>query len=371
MSLPETDTRIIAGWLLSHRGAKPATLANYGKTARLACEHGLELLTSTAREVACVLDATWRTDAGRGAAGRVLRRLFAWMVSTGLREDNPAPTRTGRAGYGPIRDEHVPGPWARPLADWYAWMVAAGRAAGTIESRRRSLTAFARANPGGPAGLGPQHVVDWFAAHPRWKPATRRRELCALAAFWAWAIQFGRVENDPTGALGTIRVPKGVPRPIGDALFAQALARAQGPDRLMLLLAAHSGLRRAEIAAVRREDVTDHGLVVTGKGGRTRLIPLTGRLRRELLDRPDGWIFPGRSGGHLRPCTVGAHLTALMDGKGTAHQLRHRFATKAWEGTRDLRAVQQLLGHSSPAVTAIYLGVADQDLVRAVEAAAA
>jgi integrase/recombinase XerC len=371
MSLPEPTERIIAGWLLDQRpGTKATTMANYGRTARLAARH-LDLLTCGPDEVAAAVGAGWSTEKGRQPAVRCLRRLFAWMVSHGLREDNPAPTHTGAAGFGPVRDEWVPPAWSAPVAGWVGWLVAAGRRPGTITDRRRSIIAFARANPAGPRRVGPQQIVDWFGAHPHWKPATRRRELCSLAGFWNWAVQFGQAFGDPTGALGVIRVPKGVPRPADDALFTGVLAAAGGPLRLMLLLGAHAGLRRSEIAAVRREDVTDHGLVVEGKAGKTRLIPLTAQLRGELLACPPGWIFPGRFGGHLCPGTVGKRLTEAMGGAATAHQLRHRFGTKAWRGTKDLLAVQTLMGHESPATTAIYIEVAGEDLVRAVEAAAA
>lgn len=371
MSLPEPTERIIAGWLLDQRpGTRPATMANYGKTVRLACRH-LDLLTCGPQDVADAVEATWATDKGRQPAVRCLRRLFAWMVARGLRADNPAPSRTGSAGFGPVRDEWVPPAWGTAVAGWLGWLVAAGRRQGTIDVRRLSILAFARANPAGPCAAGPQQIVDWFGAHPHWKPATRRRELCSLAGFWAWAVRFGHAATDPTGAIGVIRVPKAVPRPADDDLFNRVLAAAEGQARIMLLLGAHAGMRRAEIAAVKREDVTDHGLFVEGKGGRTRLIPLTAELRRELLDCPPGWIFPGRFRSHLHPQTVGKRMVEAMGGKATAHQLRHRFGTRAWAGTHDLIAVQTLMGHSSPAQTAIYIKVADEDLMRAVEAAAA
>jgi integrase len=371
MSLPEPTERIIAGWLLDQRpGTKATTMANYGRTARLAARH-LDLLTCGPQEVIAAVEATWSTEKGRQPGVRCLRRLFAWMVAHGLRTDNPAPTRTGAVGFGPVRDDWLPPAWSTAVAGWMRWLVAAGRRPGTIDVRRRSIIAFARANPAGTAEVGPQEIVDWFGAHPHWKPATRRRELCSLSAFWRWALQFGHAQADPTGALGIIRVPKGVARPAEAALVAAVIAAADPQGRLMLQLGAHASLRRAEIAAVRREDVTDHGLVVEGKGGRRRLIPLTAQLRGELLACPPGWIFPGRFTGHLCPQTVGKRLTAAMGGAATAHQLRHLFGTKAYRGTHDLLAVQKLMGHSSPAWTAIYIEVLDEDLVRAVEAAAA
>jgi integrase len=371
VSLPETNQRIIAGWLLDHPAAtKATTLANYGKTARLAARD-LDLITCDGDQAAAAVEAVWSTDSGRRVAMRILRRLFRWMAGRGLRPDNPVPAASGAAGFGPVRDEWVPDPWTGPLAGWVGWLVAAGRGSGTVYVRTRSLVRFARANPGGPRTVGPQQVVDWFAAHARWAPATRRRELAALTGFWRWAVGFGHADHDPTGALGPFRVPPGVPRPVDDEPFRSALGRADDDVMLMILLGAHAGLRRAEIAAVHSRDITDAGLVVTGKGGRRRLVPLSGRLRADLARRPDGWVFPGRFGGHLHPTTVGRKVsTALREG-GTTHMLRHRFGTRAVRGTHDLRAVQTLMGHSSPATTALYDRVGGEDLIRAVEAAAA
>ena len=155
----------------------------------------------------------------------------------------------------------------------------------------------------------------------------------------------------------------------------------------MLRLAAEAGLRRAEVALVRTSDVFITGgtaqLVVHGKGGKQRIVPISNELAEQVRrgaagHTPEtaaygwgtsGWLFPDSAGGHLTPAWVGAIVAnALPDGY-TMHTLRHRFATRAYRGTRNLRAVQTLLGHASIATTERYTAV-DDDEIRAAAASA-
>lgn len=138
----------------------------------------------------------------------------------------------------------------------------------------------------------------------------------------------------------------------------------------MLMLAAHAGLRCAEIAAVHTRDAVDGVLRVHGKGGRVRSVPLTSALEQAITSMPAGYAFPGADRGHLSAHWVGRVIADALGGGWTAHTLRHAFATKAYAADRDLLAVQQLLGHSNPQTTARYASVPTESLVRAVQSAA-
>lgn len=131
----------------------------------------------------------------------------------------------------------------------------------------------------------------------------------------------------------------------------------------------HTG---GELARVRREDVeTDlvgWSLRVTGKGGHVRMVPLPEDLSALIRNRPPGWVFPSSHGGHLTPHHLGKLITRWLPGDLTTHTLRHRCGTVAYAATRDLRAVQELLGHAKPETTAIYTAVPD-GAVRAAVAA--
>jgi integrase len=84
----------------------------------------------------------------------------------------------------------------------------------------------------------------------------------------------------------------------------------------------------------------------------------------------EGWLFPTGFGGHLGADCVGRLVSELMPPGWTMHTLRHRFATRAYRGTRNLRAVQVLLGHASIATTERYLSVDDSEIRAAAMAAA-
>lgn len=143
---------------------------------------------------------------------------------------------------------------------------------------------------------------------------------------------------------------------------------------LMVTLAARQGMRRAEIARVHsgdlRPDLVGWSLLVHGKGGKDRLIPLADDVAALLLALPAGWVFPGRIDGHLSADHVGKLIARALPGRWTAHPLRHRFATTAYAGTRDLLAVQELLGHSRPETTRQYIQLPQDSLRAALKAAA-
>jgi integrase len=181
-------------------------------------------------------------------------------------------------------------------------------------------------------------------------------------------VAAGHLEHSPAATLDPVRVPRRLPRPASEAQVTAGTGAACPDTALMVALAAHAGLRRSEIAALRRQDVTPWGVHVVGKGGRHRVVPLAPALREQLEARSPGWIFPGRFTGHLHPATVQKRVRAAAGVAPHAH--RHRFATRAYAGTRDLLAVQQLLGHQSPETTQVYVAVAGLGLLDAVRAAA-
>ncbi|HEY5336102.1 MAG TPA: tyrosine-type recombinase/integrase, partial [Mycobacteriales bacterium] len=126
------------------------------------------------------------------------------------------------------------------------------------------------------------------------------------------------IEVNPSAKLPTIAVPAGKPKPIPDDVLEAALAKADASGRLMIMLAAWAGLRRADIAAVHSDDV------------------------------------------------VGVRCRRMLGGGYGAHSGRHRFATKAYATNRDIFAVQQLLGHSKPETTMRYTQLPDDALRDAV-----
>lgn len=203
-----------------------------------------------------------------------------------------------------------------------------------------------------------------FLAQP-WAPETRRSAVSSLRVFFTWAHERDLVPSNPAKNLPSIKIPATTPRPAPELIIADALERATSRERLMVLLGAFEGLRRAEIAAVHSRDVEGLSLRVLGKGGRTRLIPLH-PVVAAALSAYDGFVFPGHHAGHISPDRVGRIMHALLGAGWTTHTLRHRFASNAYAVQRDIRAVQELLGHSTLTTTQRYVAVPDDALRAAV-----
>lgn len=218
-------------------------------------------------------------------------------------------------------------------------------------------------------------LVGWLASCDTWNAETRRSARSALRSFYRWAFEAGHVPVDPTVKLPAPPSKAPMPRPASETAVKFAVLAATPRERLMVRLAAELGMRRAEVAQVHSRDLLEHdegwSLIVHGKGARTRVLPLHDELAGELRSLTPGWAFPGQVGGHIGAETVGKLVQALLPPGVTMHALRHRFATRAYELTRDVFVVQQLLGHARPETTRRYVEVADDRLRAAVVGLAA
>ncbi|EFG79567.1 site-specific recombinase, phage integrase family [Mycobacterium parascrofulaceum ATCC BAA-614] len=217
-----------------------------------------------------------------------------------------------------------------------------------------------------PARVTTAGILAWFGRQT-WSIETRRSHRNTCASFFGWGYRAGHLPTDPAADLPVMRAAAPAPRPAPDAVWIAAIAGADPRVRLMLRLAAEAGLRRAEIARVHRRDLTrgpaGAELLVHGKGEKLRVVPLGDDLAATIADC-DAYLFPGDDEGHLSPRWVGKLMAGALPDHWTAHTLRHRFATRAYRGSRNLRAVQTLLGHSSVATTERYTAV-DDDEIRA------
>ena len=142
-----------------------------------------------------------------------------------------------------------------------------------------------------------------------------------------------------------------------------------------------SGLRISEALGLKRREVPRPGegdvLIVTGKGNKTRMVPvlqnvlaLVARVRCDVpaSAAAEGPIFVGARGGPLSPRIIQLAMERLRGALGlpdsaTPHALRHSFATHLLSRGGDLRAIQELLGHSSLSTTQIYTGIDSERLL--------
>lgn len=274
----------------------------------------------------------------------------------------------------PVRPE-----WSTWIDPYLTALRAAGRARSTIASRRQVLAQLSRETAAAPGDLSTEDLLTWMGLEvwdedlgrlrPRWSTERRRAVRSTLAGFYRWAHGSGRTDVDPALGLPLVRPADGLPRPAALEAYLGALDQADEQERLMLTLACELGMRRAEVAQVHARDVEDAmvrpSLIVHGKGGRQRRVPIDPYLAMQLRAAA-GYVFPGRIDGHLSPRWVGRRVSLLLGGTTTMHQLRHLFATTLVRRGRRIEVVQQLLGHRSLATTQRYLYVDDDDLRDAV-----
>jgi integrase/recombinase XerC len=203
-----------------------------------------------------------------------------------------------------------------------------------------------------------------------WVGNTRAVVRACMSVFFKWAADNEYLPKNPAARLMSVRVPQGKPKPASDEALEQALSSASEKVRLMVRLGERCGLRAMEIAAISTHDLEQDELGwvlrVLGKGSKVRLIPLADDFAAELLNRKTGFVFPGKIDGHVSPAYVSRLVSSVLPAGVTAHKLRHRFATKALRGSNNnLRAVQELLGHSSIATTQVYTGIGNDQLRQA------
>ncbi|MEG3086049.1 tyrosine recombinase [Sphingomonas sp. PB4P5] len=217
------------------------------------------------------------------------------------------------------------------------------------------------------------------------------RKSAALRRFFAFLADEGLRKDDPGGALPRPGAQRALPKTLDhgdvDRLFAAIAERVarDPPDPNDLRLSAlvellyGSGLRATELVSLPRNAIAPDRpyLILRGKGGRERLVPISDRARaavavwRDTLATDRAWLFPSGKA-HLSRIRLYQLLKALAAEAGippervSPHVLRHAFATHLLEGGADLRALQSMLGHADIATTEIYTHVDSARLVELV-----
>lgn len=263
--------------------------------------------------------------------------------------------------------------WQGIIAEWVIAQRSAGSPESTIYTRRQHLENMAKEFPQGPWSITANELVQWTGTKT-WSRETRRGRRSTFLGFWRWGIKAGYTTHNPAEELPRVSAGIAKARPAPDSVLNEAMAKATDRERLIMRLAAELGLRRAEVAQIHSrdlfEDLMGWSIRVHGKGSKERVVPLSPRLAFDLRGLPEGYAFPGNDNGHLSPRYVGKLISRLMPEGWTIHTLRHRFASKAYAVDRDVFAVQELLGHSSPATTRRYVQLQDESLRRTVLAVA-
>ncbi|MFC7552733.1 tyrosine-type recombinase/integrase [Pseudoroseomonas wenyumeiae] len=217
-------------------------------------------------------------------------------------------------------------------------------------------------------------------------PRTAARRLSALRQFFRFLVREGVRTDDPTELLDSPRLPAPLPKALRREVTALLDAAATLPGKrgavavaaLELLYCA--GLRASELVSLPVTAMAAEAplVMVRGKGGKERLVPISARARAAALalrdpKKPSSGCSPPRRGGApdaAEPARTGAPGRpggGAGPGAGQPHVLRHSFATHLLEGGADLRSLQILLGHSDIATVQIYTRVLEERLRALVE----
>lgn len=357
---PKVQAALIERWCAEKlaKGYQRDSVMTARKWVLLATAEGIDLAACDRRTIMAWLDRhDWSDSTRRYVVEPALRGHLKWLIEHGHRTSDPMRK--------PPKDRNH-----ELIEEYLTWCAAAGHTPRTTDTKLSYLKRFAE-HFGELEQATTSDLAAWVAAHPRWKPATRKSAVGALRTLYAWMYDHGHIPEDPARRLGSVRVPPPDTIIVPDATYLAAMGRAQDrEDRLMLQLGRLAGLRRAEIAAVHSRHIVGLDLIVHGKGGRTRHIPLPPDLAAEIRSA-DGWLFPSPRlpGEHIGGDVVGRRFRRLLGHGYTGHKLRHAFATTAYRGTQDVLTLQQLLGHASADTTARYVHL-DPATLAAVAAAA-
>ena len=207
-------------------------------------------------------------------------------------------------------------------------------------------------------------------------PRSIQRRLSGIRSFMNYLLREGLIKSNPASGVKTPKAPKNLPNVLDVDQINQLLnIRETNPvslrDKAILELLYSSGLRLSELVNLNPIDLNlkDKSLMVMGKGGKTRLVPIGQKaieavnqwldVRGQLAKTDEEALFVGIKGVRLGQRAIQARITHWGKKNGIQqgvypHLLRHSFATHLLEASGDLRAVQELLGHKDISSTQIY-----------------
>ena len=192
---------------------------------------------------------------------------------------------------------------------------------------------------------------------------SRRTVAKKLSAIRSFVRYLGDQRGIPLLLEGddSVKVPKTLPKPLEERYIFEVLKAADPMERLLLYLLYGLGLRIGELAGLERNRIGEKWILVHGKGGKSRQLPLPLKVREALRDylvvSPAGRYLFEKGGVPMNASQLRYRIGKIFKARGikaTPHQLRHSFATHLLEHGARIADVSELLGHSSMATTQIY-----------------
>jgi len=287
----------------------------------------------------------------------------------------------------------APAELTRAVRDYLVHLgVERGLAANTLSSYRRDLDRYlvfsGRRDLERVDAADEQHITDFLAwlregddDYPPLGASSAARTLVAVRGFHAFAVREGLSRTDPARSVKPPAAAKRLPKalPLADVEAILETAGAPGTtlalrDRALLEVLYGTGARISEAVGLDVDDLdlVDGTVLLRGKGGKQRLVPIGSYARTAVESylvrgRPElasvggagGALFLNARGGRLSRQSAWTVLVRAADRAGVTHDvsphtLRHSFATHLLDGGADVRVVQELLGHASVTTTQIY-----------------
>lgn len=200
-----------------------------------------------------------------------------------------------------------PASWTKLIDEWVLDMQARCLTERTVESYWYRVTDFARVCSKPPRQVSPVDVQSWLTESDLDASAKAGRRA-SINEFYKWAVRSNKMKNNPVASLPPIKRPKKpTKQPAPESAVAAGVWAENLKARLMVRLDAEAGLRREEISKVKGPDVIEsvhagesiYHLLVHGKGGKTRIVPISNDLAQEIRSTTgEGWLFPGKVDGH-------------------------------------------------------------------------
>lgn len=258
----------------------------------------------------------------------------------------------------------------RRICSYMEWCKAAGYAENTIKDRQELLMR-AEGDVGELTRATEAKLTKWLA-NGAWATQTRATYFGHLQGYYRWSLKTGAIEKDPMLNLVRPKVPKRSPRPASLDTYARIMEIGEPRWRIAVTMARYAGLRASEIARCQREDVDERMIRVLGKGGRTDVLPTHPAVWALVRDAPPGHLILSASGVPYSPAGISHAFGVRMRQLGLPrplglHMFRHLYATSLLRGREhggagaNLRVTQELMRHASPATTAVYTQVTDEE----------
>ncbi|WP_115720446.1 tyrosine recombinase XerC [Gallaecimonas mangrovi] len=269
------------------------------------------------------------------------------------------------------------------------------RSAHTVDGYRRQLenqaTFFERQGANSLEQLTESLIRQWLAFETRrgQSPRSLAQGLSALRSLFNYLVHLGELTDNPASRVKPPKQPKRLPKALDldetERLFSDS---SQEPllirDKAMLELMYSCGLRLSELVGVDVDDIHGGEVRVTGKGSKERIVPVGSKaisaidawrkVRGQFSRGGERALFISSRGSRVSVRTVQQRFgqyakKAGLDSHLNPHKLRHSFATHVLSSSGDLRAVQELLGHSQLATTQVYTHLDMERLAEVYDAA--